>query len=189
MTLEEYKKNKSGHTSFKWIKGFIAKVLISAFLVISVLAICNLSDNTKELIKEELFQTNFNFSKINKLYSALFKKVNIEDSQVVSLDNGINYSSHEKYKDGVSLKTKSGEAVSFIDSGIVVFIGQKEGYGNTLIVQQSDGVDVWYGNIENISVNIYDYVNKNTNFATLKDDLYLVFQKNGEFLDYQEYIK
>ncbi len=187
MTLEEYKKNKSGHTKFKFLKGFIAKLIVSAFLAVSVLAMCKLSDNTKKLIKEELFQTDFNFSKINKLYKGIFEKAD-DKSKTVSLNNEINYTDYQTYKDGVSLKTKNGESASFLDSGIVVFIGEKEGYGNVLIVQQSNGVDVWYGNIDNINVNLYDYVNKNTSFATLKDNLYLVFQKNGEFLDYKEYI-
>lgn len=188
MTLEEYKKSKNGHTRFKNIKKFISKIIVSGFIVISILAICNLSDTTKELIKKELFQTDFNFSKINKIYTSLFKN-DKNDSQIVSINNEISYKNHSSYKDGASLETKEGESVSFIDSGIVVFIGEKEGYGKTVIVQQSNGVDVWYGNIDNINVNLYDYVNKNTSFATSNDKLYLAFQKNGEFLDYKEYIK
>ena len=81
-----------------------------------------------------------------------------------------------------------GESINLIDSGIVVYVGEKEGYGNTVIVQQSNGIDVWYGNVDNVDVNLYDYLIKNTIIGTSKDSLYLVFQKNGEYLDYKNYI-
>ena len=187
MTLEEYRKSKNGQTGIKRFKGIITKVFICGILVLSVLIICNLSDGTKALIKKELFQTNFNFSKINKVFSNLFGKKNEEEA--VGFARNINYTGSNKYKDGVSLSTTQGEAVPLVESGIVVFIGEKEEYGNTIIVQQSNGVDVWYGNVENISIKLYDYVNKGANVATAKDSLYLVFQKNGEFLDYKDYIE
>ena len=47
---------------------------------------------------------------------------------------------------------------------------------------------MWYGNLDNISVNLYDYLNKNTLIGSSKDSLYLVFQKNGEYLNYKDYI-
>lgn len=188
MTLEEYKKSKNGHTKHKGFKKLIIKGIICTFLIITILSICKLSDSTKELVKKELFQTDFNFSKINKIYSSFFNKEK-SDEKEVSINNELNYKSATVYKDGVSLSTTYGESLSLIDSGIVVYIGEKEGYGNTVIVQQSNGVDVWYGNVENINIKIYDYINKNTSFATLKDELYLVFQKNGEYLNYKEYIQ
>lgn len=187
MTLEEYRKSKSGHTGLKRFKGLFVKLFISSVVVLSILVICNLSDGTKALIKKELFQTNFNFSFINKIYNNLFDKK--APSEYVGFSRGINYSEYKGYNDGVALKTVSGEAIPLIESGIVVFIGQKEGYGNTIIVQQSNGVDVWYGNVEDVSIELYDYVNKGQSIASSKDNLYLVFQKNGEFLDYKNFIE
>ncbi len=187
MTLEDYKKNKNGHTGLKFLKKLFTRVFICGILVLTVLIICNLSDTTKALIKKELFQTDFNFSKITKLYNNLFNKK--DDSEKVSLNNGITYEGYEDYLDGVSLNTTEGDSISLLESGIVVYIGQKDGYGNTIIVQQSNGVDVWYGNVDNVSINLYDYVNKGTAVATSKDNLYLLFQKDGEYLDYKEFIK
>ncbi len=46
------------------------------------------------------------------------------------------------------------------ESGIVVYIGEKENYKQTVIVQQMNGVDVWYGNIKQANVKLYDYVEK-----------------------------
>ncbi len=184
MTLEEYLKNKSGQSKNKFIKSLTLKIILSIFILFSILSIIKLSPDTKNAIKKELFETNFNFSIVNNFISKIFPKV---DNVSVN-DEGIKYKKQSNYLDGVMIEMDEGESVNLIDSGIVVFIGEKEGYGKTIIIQQSNGIDVWYGNVDNININLYDYVNKNTVIATSKDRLYLVFQKNGEFLDYKSYI-
>ena len=68
-------------------------------------------------------------------------------------------------------------------------MGEKEGYGNTVIVQGIDGIDIWYGNVTNISISLYDYIDKKSLLGTTKDDvLYLVYKKDGEILNYEEYL-
>lgn len=183
MTLEEYKKNNGQGSKFRF-KNFVLKLMLSLFILLSVLSIYKLSPSTKELIKKELFETNFNFSVFNNLFSKL---TSFGDTISVN-DEGIKYKNYVPYLDGVKVDVSPGEGINLIDSGIVVYIGEKEGYGNTIIVQQSNGVDVWYGNLDNISVNLYDYLNKNTLIGSSKDSLYLVFQKNGEYLNYKDYI-
>ena len=72
----------------------------------------------------------------------------------------------------------------------MVFIGEKSSYGNTLIIQGNDGIDYWYGGITNTSVNLYDYLEKDTLVGEAKENyIYLVLQKDREFLNYEEYIK
>lgn len=44
--------------------------------------------------------------------------------------------------------------------------------------------------MEKTSIKLYDYVEKSTYLGTTKDNtLYLVYQKDGKFLDYKEYLK
>ena len=79
--------------------------------------------------------------------------------------------------------------VPTLNGGLIIFIGEKEEYGNTVIVQQADGVDVWYSNINNITVKLYDYVESGSFVGEVKDDyFYLVFKKDGGVLNYQDYI-
>ena len=181
MTLEEYKKNNNRSNKHK---SYVLKLMLSLFILLSILSICKLSPNTRELIKEELFQTNFNFAFFNNLFSKVLPSNEISKVN----DESIKYKNYTPYLNGVKVDISLGESISLIDSGIVVYSGYKEGYGNTVIVQQSNGVDVWYGNIDNVSVNLYDYLTKNTIIGTSNDSLYLVFQKNGEYLDYKNYI-
>ena len=103
-------------------------------------------------------------------------------------DGKLIYKEIENYADGELLKVNNHTLVNNITSGIVVFIGEKGGYGNTVIVQGIDGVDIWYGNIANVAVKLYDYIEKDTVIGeTVDDKLYLVIKKDNEFIKYEDY--
>ena len=79
--------------------------------------------------------------------------------------------------------------VPVLESGIVIFMGEKEDYGNTVVVEQIDGVDVYYSNILTDGIQLYDYVEKGSLLGEVQDkNLYLTFQKDGEYLNYKDYI-
>ena len=91
---------------------------------------------------------------------------------------------------GVKLEVVDKYLVPIIEEGLVVYIGEKENYGNVIIIEGIDGIDIWYGNIENTTVKLYDYVEKNTYLGQTKDNnLFLVYSKEGKFLNYKEYLK
>ena len=191
MTLEEYKSKKKGQTvgSNKYLNGLVKRTMICFVFVLIVLAISLMSETGRSYIKKYLLETNFEFSKINTLYNKYIGKLTDENTEVVSGNQLLEYTSKEKYNDGVKLTVSENYNVNLLESGIVVYIGEKEGYGNTLIVQQSNGIDAWYGNVENVDVKIYDYIEKGTIIGNANKTLYLVFQKNGEILNYEDYIK
>ena len=104
-------------------------------------------------------------------------------------DEKLTYEKANIYKDGVELKVDNNYLVPTIESGIVVFIGNKDGYGNTVIIEQINGVDVWYSNINAKDIKLYDYIEKGKLLGEVVDQkLYMVFQKDGKILDYKEYI-
>ena len=71
----------------------------------------------------------------------------------------------------------------------MTFAGEKEGYGNTVVILQADDTEVWYGNLSNIEVSMYDYLKAGDIVGeTLDDKLYMVFMKDGKVLDYKDYI-
>ena len=70
----------------------------------------------------------------------------------------------------------------------MVFSGEKDGFGNTVIIQGIDGADIWYGNLENISLNLYDYIEVGTVIGNTVDEyLYLVIKKDNEYIKYEDY--
>ena len=71
---------------------------------------------------------------------------------------------------------------------MVVFVGDKENYGNTIIVEDLDGVRYWYGNITTSSLKLYDYIEKGSLIGETSTNLYLVFSKDDNYLDYEKYI-
>ena len=115
----------------------------------------------------------------------LFK---FNDSKMV-FNEKLTYLSKNKYLDGVKLKVNTNYLVPIIESGIVVYIGEKEGYGNTIIIQGADFTDIWYGNISNTNVSLYDYVDKGSFLGEANgEEIYLVFSQDGNILDYEKYI-
>ena len=193
MTKEDYIKKIKGIKKSNYRESIIRRTLITVIVFLTILIICNLSNKFKSLLKTELLEKNYNFAKLNSLYKKYISNINPikkkeENTSLVSSVHGLNYTKSEKYLDGVKLSVDNEYPVKMMESGLVVFVGEKEGYGSSIVVKQSNGIDVIYGNIENTDIKVYDYVEKGTIIGTANDYLYLVFQKEGEVLDYQKYI-
>ena len=98
------------------------------------------------------------------------------------------YSNKEKYKEGLKLSVEDEYLVPNLDTGLVIFIGKKEGYGNVVIVEGLDGVNIWYGNLSNVNVKLYDYIDKGSLIGNCNNNLYLVYKKDGKIIDIQDKI-
>lgn len=158
---------------------------IILFLLISVFV--NYSNKNLLVFKKYAYDQNLKFTKITKLYNKYFGKVLKEVKDTPASDTRITYTGVSSYKDGAKLSEVG--AIYPYKSGIVVFIGDKEEYGKTIIIQGMDGVDYWYSNVSDVNVKLYDYVSSSTIIANTKDNvLYVVFMRDGKSLDYEEYI-
>ncbi len=171
----------------KYVKSLFIRVLVSIILFLSISIFVNYSDKNLLLFKKNIYDNTLNFSKINKIYNKYFGEVLPEtDLNMVSKDE-LQYKEATAYQDGVLLTEVNN--ISLFKSGIVVYIGEKEHYGNTIIVQGMDGIDYWYGNVTDVNVKLYDYIESDTVIANVKEgNLYLVFMKNGEVLNFEEFI-
>lgn len=177
----------------KTIVNFILKTLIVTVITLVLLIIMKTSAKFKTLYYKYVYDTNITFTKFNNLYNKYFKDLNIKDiinkdkTKTVSGEK-ISYSKQVKYKDGVKLTVSNNYSVPVLESGIIVYIGNKDGYNNSIIVQQINGIDLLYGNIENTNYKLYDYVKKGDVLGTSNKNLYLVFKKDGNVLDYEKYL-
>lgn len=187
------KYNKSNKNVKNKYTKHIYKFLILIVLTLFVMIMIKSNDKFKKKFYEYVYEKNFSFAKLNSLYQEKF------GSQIPFLDiaknnnkqvfnESLEYRDKSDYKDGVKLVVSSNYMVPILESGLVVFIGEKEGYGNTVIIQQIDGIDVWYGNISNTSIKLYDYVEKGNLLGECSNELYLVFKKDGNRLDYENRI-
>ena len=56
-------------------------------------------------------------------------------------------------------------------------------------MEQVDGIEVTYKNIEKGDFSLYDYIEKGEIIGKVtNDELFLTFQKNGEIINYQDYL-
>ena len=168
---------------------FISKVLLSMiFFLISIIYI-NQNDQNLFLYKEYVFKESLPFVKIKNWYEDLFGEViPKEESSKTVFKGKLVYKDISDYQDGSKLTVESHSLINNLSSGVVVYVGQKEGYGNTVIVQGVDGADIWYGNLTNVSVKLYDYLEKETVLGEVDgEELYLVIKKNNEYIKYEDY--
>ena len=146
----------------------------------------------KSFFNDKVLSDNFDFAYVNSLYSKYFGGVlpfsDIIPSIQPVFSEKLSYDGYDDYLDGVSLNVTGNYMVPSIADGLVVFIGYKEGYGNTLILEDSNGVDIWYSNMNDISVSMYQYINRGSFIGNCSNRLYLVFKKDGNVLDYKKYI-
>lgn len=200
--MEEYKsvskylkKKKEKFNLKKVLFNILIKISICIILILIVLIMLKIDKNSNQVIHKYLYEKNINFAKINELYQKYlgdilpFQSI-VEEPIKEVFSEEITYEEASIYKNGVKLTTSTNYLVPILESGVIVFIGEKEDFGKTVIIQQVDGINVWYGNIDNLNVNLYDYVSKGEFLGETKDDtLYLLFEKDGKYLNYKDYIK
>ncbi|MBP3920015.1 MAG: M23 family metallopeptidase [Bacilli bacterium] len=175
------------------IYSFFNRLLITCVLTLGILIMSKKSELFKTKFYSNVYETNFNFAKINDIYKSYFGNAIpfsdfYKDKTELVFNEKLDYGEITPYLDGASLSVSNNYLVPSLDKGLVIFIGEKEGYGNTVIVQGINGVDIWYSNITNVNVNLYQYISKGSLIGNAENNLYLVFKKDGNVLDYKEYI-
>ena len=86
-------------------------------------------------------------------------------------------------------------AIRAVDQGWVTFAGQKEGFGNTVIIQHAKGMETWYAGLGSVKVKQNDWieVQKEIGQAAAADGktkpVYFAVKKNGQFIDPQGVVR
>lgn len=179
------------------VKAIITNVVIRLFLVFILVLFGTLiikkNTNLKGYLYNNIYSNNISFLKIKNYYNKYIGSVIpfeniIKDKQV--FNENIKYNNISTYNNGVKLELDSNYSIPIISDGIVIYIGEKDNLNKTVIIEDENGVNHYYGNLDSINVKLYDYVSKNDLLGTAKDNtLYLLFNKNGEYLDYKEFFK
>ena len=192
---KEIRKNKNKKTKEKKSYNKITKFLITIVITLLALILLKSNNNFKTFFYKNIYDKNFSFSKVNKVYKDIFGTPipfsNLLNKNKTSLvfNEKLEYSDKSKYLDGVKLTVSNNYLVPTQVNGMVVFIGEKENYGKTVIISGTDGVDIWYSNMKTTSVKLYDYVEKGSLIGETNDTtLYLVYKKDGKVLNYEDYI-
>lgn len=183
MTYEEYK-NKKDSKANNIFKKILSKLFTIVIFTMIVITLSNMSPKFKSFIVDKVLNSTIDFSFVNKLSNKVtnvFKTSN-NTLPVVKEENN----RKEKYKDGIKYIVNKGASVNIKDSGIVTYIGNKDGYNNTVIIQQSNGYYAWYGNIKE-EVKLYDYIESGSKIGeTLTNEYYYVLLKDNKPVNLNE---
>ena len=177
-----------------YVNNLITRLLVSIIVFFGVIIAANFNAHVNKFVDENVLKDNMSFSKISALYNKYFGNIvplqNLSNDDKTVFNEKLIYEEIKNYQDGYELLVSKNYLVPVINSGIIVFIGEKEGLGDTVIIQGIDGIDYWYSNVSNLSANLYDYVSKGDYLGNVKDDkLLLTFKKENEFLEYDEVVK
>ena len=120
----------------------------------------------------------FNFSK------------NVEEKGSAIPANTQVMENYQVHGDGLLVETLAYKEIPAFHGGVVIFAGEKSEHGLTVVVQQTDGLHVWYGQLEEANVRLYEHIEKGDVLgrASLAADrqigmYYLAVEKDSEFLD------
>lgn len=169
-----------------------SKILLSIIFVLSSVIFMKLDENNKIWFKKNVLESNLEFMKVNEWYHHTFGEIlpSVVDEKSSMVISEARMGERENYLDGYKIKTLKNTPVKTITSGLLVYMGEKEGYKNTFIIQGVDGVDIWYGNIENTNFKLYDYIEEGQILGeSIEEEYYLVFEKDGKMISYEEYFQ
>ena len=192
--IKEYLDNSKdkGSNKVKLLsKRIVSKLLLSIIFLLASIILINRSDKVKAFYQENIYTNSWSFTKFNSLYNKYFGSL-VKDYQVPDTSSVFNetlsYSHIEDYLNGSILSVSNNYMVPVIESGIIVYLGDKDALKNTCIVQGVDGVDIWYSNIDISKLTLMDYVNKGEFLSTtLSDRLYLTLERGNEYIKYEDY--
>lgn len=173
------------------LKNVFTRFLLAIIFILGSAIYIHWSSDNLENYRKVMFETNLSFTSINQWYEKYFGRVlpiDLDTNTLAVNKNANDFRNIQTYQNGFRVETTKDGIINTINSGIVVFMGEKEGYGYVVIIQGIDGVDIWYGNLSNVNLSLYDYVEKGTLLGSaFEDHIYLVLQKDGQYLDYEEY--
>lgn len=177
----------------KNIRQFLIKIMFVIIIVLIGLICVKKDPNFKKTITKNLYENSLSFTKAKNLYNKYFgsiipiEKIMAEEKPV--FNEKLTYSKDSIYKDGVELTVEKNYLVPALESGVVIYIGEKDEYGKTIIIEQTNGIAVFYSNIEFVDIKLYDYIEKGELLGEAQEEkIYLVFSKEGKYLDYKEFI-
>ena len=187
-------KNVKEEKIIKYLRNSMMRCLflIVIFLVLAILS--KSSVEFKNYIYKNIYTDNISFSKIKKIYNKYLGGVvplkKISNDTYPVFKEKLEYNDISKYLDGVKLEVGDNYLVPVINSGLVLYIGQKDGYNNTVIIEGENGVDIWYGNMSNVSLKLYDYVEAGSLLGEVNNNtLYLVYSEDNDFLNVEDYLQ
>lgn len=195
-SIKRYRKlsnNSKDNVVIKYIRNFISRCLMVVIIFLFMAIFVKSDIEYKDIIYNNIYKNNLSFTSFKNFYNKYLGGISFIDKMVDTrevFNSKLEYKNVSKFYDGASLEVSNNYLVPVIETGIVVYIGNKDNYGNSIVIQGMDEVEITYGNISNSSLKLYDYIEKGELLGEVNgNNLYLVYSKDGNNLDYEKYLK
>ena len=177
----------------KYLKNFVMRCLFTIIIFLFLAIMIKNNHEYKDVIYKYMYDTNLSFTSFKNFYKEHLGGISFIDDFIDNtkpvFNNKLVYKNVSKYYDGVSLEVDNNYLVPVLRTGIVVYIGKKDNYGNCIIIQGMDGIEIMYSEIVNSTVKLYDYIEEGELLGEINGNhLNLVYSKDGKVLNYEEYL-
>lgn len=186
---------------------FMLKILGAAILFLAVAIIVDHPSTKLAKVEDTLRQAmsqEFNFMVVSDWYEDKFGKPlaflpeqkelvqDTEQLQQYTLSaSGKVLEEFQKNGQRIAIETGADTTVQSFNEGQITFIGEKEGFGKTVVIKHSDQSESWYGNLEEVDVKLYENIKKGTkvgNASRYEGDetlglFFFAIKKNDDFID------
>lgn len=156
---------------------FLLKILGAAVLFLAVAIVVKKDSSTftsMEVSIRQAMDKEFNFAFVSEWYEdqfgtpLAFLPSTQEDNQTEDQDlqqyalsaSGRILEDFDENGQRIAIETGIDTSVQAMNEGRVIFIGEKDGFGNTVVIQHSDNSESWYGNLKEVDVSIYEEIQK-----------------------------
>lgn len=173
---------------------FFTKTLICFILFLVMAILCKKDVQYQNYVHSKIYEDSISFSSFKQFYNhylgGIFPIENISSNNTnYVFSEKLVYEKASSYEDGVSLTVGYNYLIPNMEEGIVVYLGKKDKYGNVVMIENKDGIDIWYGNVCNVTVKLYDTVKVGSYLGESCDDIiYLVYSNKNKYLDYHDYL-
>lgn len=189
---------------------FLIKAIFSFLLVAAAFTVMN-SDQpqlkeTQQFINEVMHR-DFNVQPVQAWYEqtigeqpsflpTFIERQNDQESPaeeplyVMPVAGGQVVSTFNDNNQGIWVESTNVLPIEVISEGWVVFIGEKEGLGDVIIIDHGNGEESWYGHLEDIQVQLHEWVSQGDVIGTTKVEteanqnlFYFAMKKDSVFID------
>lgn len=190
---------------------FVAKCLLAACLVLAAGIVYKQSGKGFDPIKSSVatvMTNDFKFAQVSNWYEDTLgsplaflpmvgdekvqKKQGKENGKVAfaePVSGQVTRQFSDKSK-GVMVQTAANSSIKAVKDGLVLFVGEKDDTGKTVVIQHDNGAESWYGELDEIEVKPYDYVKKEQVIGKVTDktnkkysSFYFALKEGGKFID------
>lgn len=165
------------------------KRTIIALILFFLLGFLLKNDSFYYRYKDIIFSSNIDFSYIKSKTKYLFGNI-LDDKEHYVISEKLKYYQIKEVDGSYILEVDHNYVINNICSGVVVYLGiYDSSLGRSIVIEGDDGITYIYSNIENINVNIYDYVKKGVPLGVaIENEIILTFKRGEEYINYEEVI-